>query len=175
MATDLTDFIGQINLSTQLTASSDAVLGVPNDALNYQYIKTIDFGTGDDQADQMYYENNTTTEADVTYDLYGGLTNHFGETINFATIKGIILRNNSDINSIALGPATADEALLWFPDNSAYEVIPPGGISIHIAPNDGWVIVDGSDSITVEALTAFSGLEPDEAGDYDLIIWGTSD
>lgn len=175
MATDLENFVGQINLKFQLTATTDKVLGIPTDALNYQDIHNIAFGTGDDQSDQMYYENNTYTETDMTYDLQGGLVNNFGQTINFATIKGVVIKNNSTMNNLEIGPGITWPALLWFNSDTSYEIIPPGGISVHIAPNDGWDIIDEtSDEIYVSAQTAFSGLDPTEAADFDIIIWGTS-
>ena len=174
MATELTALVGALACQLQITASKDATLAIPNDPLNYLYELDIAFGTGDNQADQLYYDSNDVTETDLEYDFYGGVENNFGDTVTFSSIKGVIIRN-SGLDAIEVSPGDTDPAQLWFGSLLESQKIEPGGIMIQTAPEDGWTVDSSETSLIISAWNVMSGRDPLTAATYDIIVWGVNE
>jgi hypothetical protein len=92
-----------MDLSTTLKVSVDARATKPldlttaEDALNEDYKTVLADGTGDDQADLVWHDRRTiAASSNDDLDLAGVLSDAFGDTVSFARIKGIFIRNRSD-------------------------------------------------------------------------------
>ncbi len=79
-----------------------------------RYEKSLTFGTGENQADQMWHDQREITPSTGTddLDLAGGLTNAFGETITFATIRRIVVINRGEEDGLGGFTETDGEHLL---------------------------------------------------------------
>lgn len=79
-----------------------------------KYEKSLTFGTGENQADQMWHDRREITPSTSTddLDLVGGLTNAFGETVNFVKIKRLIIVNLGEDDGLGGFIETDGEHLL---------------------------------------------------------------
>lgn len=167
-------------------ADTFSVTGTINDAITIAHTKTQDdgavatdplvkainqtlaYGDGDGQVNGFYHERRTlTTGASQEYDLYGGLENEFGETLNFATIKAIIIHSTLPANK-ALTVGNGTHPLVgWVGDGADTVIINPGGKLILVAPNTGYTVTaDTADDLKITNASGGSST-------YDLIILGT--
>lgn len=139
---------GALTSSVQVTVghtnTSSSGLGTANDTLGYTINKTFSNGSGTTQvADLVYHASRSlTTAASETLDLYGGLTDAFGTTLNFARIKSITIENTSGSMTVTLGAADAPVAL--FDPATATVLIKPYGAVTLVAPLAGWTVTDSS-------------------------------
>lgn len=84
--------------------------GVINDRIAMEFREAIQWATGtaDGQINLAYYKRETGIGASVTtvYDLAGSLLDHSGNTISFAEVVLIIIRNRSSTaaNYLLMGP-----------------------------------------------------------------------
>jgi hypothetical protein len=99
---------GQISVTYQATPSKTIATGVQTGTAQARINKSwaISSGTVLDKADQMYsYYQSITGSSSVTLDLTS-LADAFGDVVNFARVKAIIVVNKSTANSITVGNAT---------------------------------------------------------------------
>ena len=98
-------------------------------------------GTGANQANQVYERVNDVTltaGTSITLDLNGTLINSQGETVNFTSIKLLVIINNSTDSSCTLtvGAAAANKWETWTTvTGSTLLVRAQGGIAILGAPD----------------------------------------
>lgn len=122
-------------------------------------------GTGANQANQWFSERVTLAATSKNLDLFGGLTNGFGETINFVTIKQILIYNRSSTaTEILTISGTALTNLLG--GTTPTVKIGPSGVWTQSSPIDGYAITDSSGDV----LTIDSGTDTIT---YDIFILGT--
>ena len=140
---------------------------------------TMADGSGSGQADLMYTVSDTLASgANTTIDLLGALSQVFGDTLNFAKVKAIFIRNNIAVTGATLivGGAAANAFDGIFADSSDKDNIPPTGADsdaiwgmTRINPGTGW---------TVDATHQNLKLEHDASDSndisYDIVIIGTS-
>jgi len=68
-------------------------------------------------------------------DLYGGLTNSFGTTINFTSIKGIIIyADSANTNDVLVGGDGSAAFVNWVSASNDVVVVKPGGLFALINP-----------------------------------------
>lgn len=125
-------------------------------------------GTGSGQANMLWSdERSLTSGANESLDLAGSLTDAFGTTITFATVKAIIVEVPST-NTVNLTLGAAASAQFVGPLGSATDTVSvrPGGVFVAVAPQTGW---------TVTATTAdlFKVLAGAAAMTYRITIIGT--
>ncbi len=148
-------------------------------------VLTITTGTGDNQAQKVYYERRTVTIASPTddLDLAGGLTDWFGNTLTFKNVKGLIILNlgvgddddqtPTDGQDLLVGGAGAASNAWGVPfdgDQDAKLRVRSGGWLPLPAPMDGYSVQAGEqDTLRIEH--AGSGAS---GGDivYDILVWG---
>lgn len=181
MATDLTDLIVNLGTSIGTTARKSLDLSTPESKVSQAKNFSTTFGTGLGKADQLFHDRRivaASTSDDL--DLAGVLTNAFGGTITFASIKAIVLYNRSDETwgahsvatdaTIAVGGAAANE--FQGPMEAAGDaiVVPAGGLFVITKPETaGWpVTADTGDILRIENLDG-----TDEAM-YDIFLIGES-
>lgn len=117
-------------------------------------------GTGVGQANALWTDRRTLA-AGITdsLDLAGGLTDAFGDTLNFTTIRAVLLYNTetSAGRTLTIGNAAVNPCALWFSAAVQSETLHREGISLHVSPTDGWTVGAGaSDVLRITNPTAFS-------------------
>jgi len=182
-------------MTTSLTLTSDLKftwefqnildLATARDQNHLRQNDQIADGTGADQADQIWHDRRrlTPSTASDLLDLAGSLTNVFGQTVTFATVRGIMIINKgvpdaspatawtvTSGEDIDVGGAAANPFTSLFDGSATAKVtIRSGGTMIFVAPADGYAVTAGSADILQIAL--------DGAGadvEYDIVIWGTA-
>lgn len=106
-------------------------------------------GTGASQADIEWVSYRTlAASSNETIDLYGGLTDAFGVTLNFVKVKGIwIYAASANVNNVIFKPAAATSFLGPFGAAAHQVSIPPAGHFMVTAPVAGWAVTDSTDDI----------------------------
>jgi len=140
-------------------------------------------GTGAGKADQLYFTEGTLAhDADVDIDLAGALTNIRGETITFARIKAIILKNVSDEQetptaaNLALGGGDGGDGTNAFAtwissqaaDGSEYLIARAGGGNM-IWASDATAYEVTADSADILRILNLDGADQ---GAYELLLVG---
>jgi hypothetical protein len=129
---------------------SDTLLDhtTPTSRIGKNLLQTYTSGTGSNQANQWWADRRTLAATSENLDLFGGLTDAFGNTINFVTVKEIAILNRSTtaadfllISGTALAGMASGNIVVW-----------ASGRWVLSAPLNGFTIVDaGQDILTVDA------------------------
>lgn len=135
---------------TQVAGSQPGFVSAKDTA---QRTSTTQFssGTGDGSVDLMLRKEYTVSSGGGTQaiDLVGANTDAFGNTISFAKIKGILVRNSSAVAvSLKPGASSAWVALL----KSGSEVVIPayGILAFGVESGNGHSISAGSDNLLLQ-------------------------
>lgn len=174
MASDLTGLAGFIELVIHLTAQRALDLATPEDELRHAIKETVAFGSGADQADQIWHDRATIAASQpLVLDLQGELTNAFGQTVNFATVKAVFIHNRSDQQ----GAPTAAELLVGGGANewqgffgAAGDLIrlKAGAWFIWASPASGYAVgAEASDDLKILETAALQA-------EVDIVIVGTA-
>lgn len=166
MATTLATTLTLI-LSAKYNKDFDLQDAVNNLTLNKN--DTLATGTGSNQADVLWHDTRSLTATSEDLDMAGSLTNAFGDTVTFATIKGILIHNKSTSSTeiLSVGGAAANQLINWVGNSSDIVKIGPDGILLLWNPIDGYAVTAG----TGDLLKIDSGTDTIE---YDIVILGTS-
>jgi hypothetical protein len=127
--------------------------------------KSFTYGTGDNQVDAYFGDSHgMAADANKQYDLVGGESDPFGDTVSFSKIKAMVLRNTSDelgtptaaILAVGGGTDGAGTAawVNWVANASDIVNVPAGGMLIITAPEDGFAIAGGADVLRVEEVAS---------------------
>lgn len=127
-------------------------------------------GTGAGAVDLYVADTRTLAgSANEDIDFSGGFTNDFGDTITFADVKGLAIRNQSSSNgALGISPAAANGFLGPFADASDMISVNPGE---HVLITDfavGWVVTAATADL-INITNAGAGTMT-----YDIIILGSS-
>ena len=124
-------------------------------------------GNGDDEANRLFADKGTIAlNGDVDLDLFGGVTDIFGDVISFSEVKAILLWNRSDsvedngtATTAELGMGGGDNDAgnaafdTWITstaaDGSELVIVPSGGFVMVMAPNTGYVCAAASDELRI--------------------------
>src|SRR5690349_4959054 len=94
----------QISAGLSAQATKSFGLETVSDPLAPSYALTMTDGTAAGQANQQWSSRRTlAASASETLDLTGVLTDAFGDAVNFARIKAILISNTSTTGSLTLG------------------------------------------------------------------------
>jgi hypothetical protein len=139
-------FVGGVTISTQINYSSALDLQTINAPIARAVAIQFTSGTGSNQANMVWSdERSLSSGANEELDFAGVLTDAFGSTITFATVKGIIVESAStNTVDITLGNAAATQFLGPFGAAAHTAVVRPGGIFVSIAPQTGYTVTGGS-------------------------------
>lgn len=163
-------FSGNLKVSLSGTFSSDNDLSTVQQAYTYSKAFPLVNGTAANQANQLFMDQRTiTASSSENLDLYGGLTNAFGTTINFASIKGIIIyAASSNTNNVIVGGDATSGFANWISDTSDEIVVKPGGLFALVDPGaDGYAVTDSTADI-LKITNSSSGTSVT----YDVILIG---
>ncbi len=158
-----------IKLAVNATLVGDNDLGSRDYVLSYA--KTIQFahGTGANQANQIWTDTRqlaASTAEDL--DLYGVLVSALGTTLNFTTIKAIIVyAHTTNTNNVVLG-GDANGLINWVGNANDVVNIRPGGFICLIAPDATAYAVTDVTGQNLQVANSSSG----SVVDYDIIVIG---
>lgn len=160
---------GQIDINVAARRKITGGLSTPTEDLAYAIALTLENGTGVNQA--QYFYNATlafSISTPQTLDVFGSLVDGLGVTMNFATVRAIIIKNKSETAGqiLTVGGAASNQFAGMFSDVSDKLVIRPGGTAILLAPRDGYTVTTG----TADQLKFDPGAAAFSA---DVIIIGT--
>lgn len=160
---------GRLTLSGNFTNPAD--LATPSDLLAYALTVPFVFsnGTGANQCNFQWTDTRSvaaTSNDDI--DLYGGITDAFGDAINTVSIKLMVIYHRSATGTLQIGGA-ANAFSSWLADPSDAVILRPGGVLSLVAPDaTGYTVTSGTgDILRVRAPDASPATIT-----YDIILWG---
>jgi hypothetical protein len=127
-------------------------------------------GTSSNQANALFEDTRTlVASATEELDLYGGLTDAFGTTLNFVTIKAIRIKAaTANTNNVVVGNASSNPFTGPLGGTTPTLTIPPGGLVMLVAPVSGWAVTNASSD-----KLRFTNSAGTTSVSYDLIVVGT--
>jgi hypothetical protein len=155
------------NLKGFLTKALD--IGTATLTVDYNKRYTMTNGTGADQENMMWTDTRTLTASSTEdLDLYGGLTNAFGDTVNFTAIKGLfIFPAAANTNNVLVG-GDGSAVVGWVGNASDIVAIKPGGFFGYYDPTGGGVTVTDTSADVLQLANSAGGTSVV----YDIIIVG---
>lgn len=145
-------------------------LSTVRDRLTKRYGISLQHGTGDGQANQIWHDQRSiAASANEDLDVAGGLTNALGAVLTFTKIKAIIIKAaDANVNNVVVTrPASTGVPL--FAAASDAVAVQPGGLLALVLPKTGIAVVGGSsDLINIANSTSGSAVL------YDIIIIGVA-
>lgn len=163
-------FNGTVKVIVDALLEGDLDLGTGRHKIDSSYSTVLANGTAANQASQMWSDTRTiTASANDDLDLAGVLTNAFGSTITFTSVKAIVVRaataNTNDV--IIGGSATNPFETFLGGTNPSVTVVPGGSFSITSPEATGFVVTAATGDIL--RLTNAAG---GTSVVYDIIIIG---
>lgn len=129
-------------------------------------------GTGLDQADLVFHDKRTlSATSSESLDLAGGLTDAFGQSLAFARIKAITIRNLATTAGyhLEVGGAASNAFVNWVGDASDVLRIGPGGVMQLWNPSAaGYAVTAGTGDLLKINNPNGASLE------YEIILIGAS-
>ena len=149
-----------LKLTLSINAQNSVDIGTAKYTPTYTYESTFTNGTGSSQAEIVFTDERTlaaSTSEDL--DLYGSLADQFGNTINGATLKRLIVEASpTNGDNILVGGAASNTFAAIFDAGSNKVKVFPGGLFAWSVPGTGATITNSSaDLLRIE--NADSGAE----------------
>jgi hypothetical protein len=124
-------------------------------------------GTSDNQIDRVWSDTRSAAGAADPLDVRGGITSQLdGSTIQLADLCLVAIRNKSTTATLSIGGGSNPITGLWGASGDIIK-IPPGGIFLWWAPDDGIATVAGTGDILNVDPGAFTI-------EYDILLAGRS-
>lgn len=139
---------GALSSSVQVRFGHDQTatpgLSTPRDNLGHTITKIFANGSGTAQVADLVYHGNRTlgSGASETIDLFGSVTDAFGNTLSFARVKTITIENESGSMTLTIGNAVSPIAI--FDPATATVTVPPLGFLCLAGPLSGWPVTDAT-------------------------------
>lgn len=164
-----TTFTGSVYLQVVGTLIKALDIGTGTIDINYSQRNRIANGTGADQANMVWTDTRTVTaSSSEDLDLYGGLTNAFGDTVNFTAIKGIfIFAAAANTNNVVVGGDAAG-LVNYVGANNDTTIVKPGGFYCIYDPSAGGYGVTDTTADVLQIANSSSGTSVT----YDIIVIG---
>ena len=144
------DLTTTVTCRLQATAVKAGDLVNEQAALNLNYSDSLADGSGTNQADLLWRDTATISSgASTTIDLLGALSGLFGETVNFASVKGIFIRNRTTAggSNLVVGAAASNPFDSMFSAVGDSLILPAMGTGtsdmwslVMWAPASGWTV-----------------------------------
>lgn len=151
------------------TLSNTIDIGSAGYSFNKTFSQTFANGTGASQANQIWTDSREISgSGNDDLDMATSLTNAFGTTLTFTSIKGIIISAASaNGGNIEVGAEGTNPFASFFGDATDQLVIAPGGFFGLVNPAaDGYAVTAGTGDILRIANTDGSAVN------YDIMIIG---
>lgn len=140
-------------------------LSTPSESISINQSQTFTDGTGSNQIGEIWHDTRTITGSE-NLDLFGTLTNAFGETVSFAAVKILFIHNKATTTAfdLTLSGSFLENDLLG--GTTPTIVLGPGGVCLLTSPMDGFDVTATTD----DTLTVNSGAN---SVAYDILLAGT--
>ena len=166
---------GNLHLVAALDDVRSAVTGSSRESgrrsMAFDVAWQIASGTAASQADRIWADTRTVADgATDALDLSGTLTDAFGATVSFATLKAIVIAAASaNTTTLTLArPAGATGVTLFAATSDALAPISAGGLVCWVNPAAGLTVTNSTADI-INVVNSASA-----AANYDVILIGTS-
>ena len=159
---------GSIDIRAALRRTNANALSTPSEDCSYSIAQSLANGTGVGEAMYFYSRRLSLAAAPQTLDIYGGLTDGLGTTLNFATVRALIVHNRSSTagHVLTIGNAASNQFASFLGAANETVIVRPGGTIVLLAPRDGYTVVQSSADLLK--------LDPGaNTFDADVIIVGT--
>lgn len=125
-------------------------------------------GTGADQVAQAFVDDRTlSASANETLDIFGGLSDALGRTVNFVNVKGFCIEAAAtNGGNIVIGAAASHPFLAGFGGTAPTFAVAAGG-RFYVENPAGWAITDATNDAIKIANS--DGANP---GSYTITIFG---
>jgi hypothetical protein len=146
-------------------------LGTPSFRLQTRALNRLTEGTTSNKADKLFSDTRTiSASSSENLDMAGTLTDPFGVTLTFATVKAIYVKASSaNTNNVCVGGAASNGFLGPFSDATDIACVKPGGVLLITAPATGWTV-----TATTGDLLKVANSSSGSSVSYDVVIIGTS-
>lgn len=163
-------FKGNVKVIVDSLLSSSLDIGTGKHAVVYEDDTAFTNGTGANQANEMFTDQRTiSASSSEDLDLAGSLTNAFGDTITFTSVKAIIIKAAAgNTNDVEVGAASSNDFSTFFGDSSDKLVLKPGSVFCITNPNATGYAVTASTGDLLKIANSSSG----STVTYDIIIIG---
>lgn len=153
---------GGLNVRYYRTDIPISALGV-NAGFDYIELKKIlEHGSGGSRCNLLHFSTRNLVNAVEVIDLNGGLSNYWGDQLNFHAIKILIIRNREGQDGKNLQARFKNETYY----------IGPGGYRVIMEPFGQGIMAFNSSESSEEGSLIFS---TDTDVSFDLIVGGSSD
>ena len=93
-------------------------------------------GTNDNQMSDVIIVSGTLTNSQSVTHSLAAMSNSFGDSINFSTVKTLAVTASG--GDLAIGNAASDQFSAWLGDTNQTAKVASGGILVFVAPLTGW-------------------------------------
>jgi hypothetical protein len=133
-----------------------------------EYLGLVPTGTSASQNDLLFTVSNSLTGT-ASYDLHAFETSAFGNTLSFAKVTTLVIRNRATSAgfNLSVGGGAGGPWATWLGASGDIVVIPPGGVFVLHSPIDGYAVT-GTSSEDLQFDTGANAVA------YDLFIAGRS-
>jgi len=163
-------FNGTVKVIVDALLEGGLDIGTGRHKIDSNYSTTLANGTGANQANQMWADTRTiSASSNDDLDLAGVLTNAFGATLTFTSIKAIVVTAASaNTNDVIIGGSATNPFETFLGGTSPSVTVVPGGSFAIVNPEaTGYVVTAATGDIL--RLTNSAG---GTTVDYDIIIIG---
>ena len=159
-------FIGttKYRIDGEYTSSGD--LTTPLEQLAIAKDQELGNGTGANQANAFFSDSDNLVGESVNLDLFGGLTDAFGTTLNFVKIRELVIHNLSTVSGEVLTLSGNFLTTDVLGGAAPTVIVEPKGHFRVSSPVDGYDVTNA----TADVITIDSGSDTIA---YDIIIIGT--
>jgi len=163
-------FTGTLSIVINALLDSGLDIGTGRHSISETYSNAFTSGTGANQANEVWADTRTiSSSSSDDLDLYGSLTDAFGTTLNFTSIKAIIIKaSSSNGDNLSVGGDAGAPISTIFADTSDEILVPPGGMFMITNPQADGFAVTNTTADVLEITNTDSG----DSAEYDIIIVG---
>lgn len=167
--------ISGTSLTAAIVGTISKTLALPgagaSAALVYSKAVPIDDGTGDNQADTIFYDQRTLANgASEELDLSGTLLDALGQTVNLTKVKAMYFgADPTNTDTIVIGGAAGSQFVAWVGTATDKVKIMPSGFLFVAAPVGGYAVGAGTTD-KLKVLNSAAGAQ----AIYDVIILGNT-
>lgn len=138
----------QIDLRIEFDMLYKSILGTRTipDSSKKLYRKLLDNGTGNNQITSIFWSDFSATAAANSHELLATLTDAYGNTLDFTSIKLIAIINKSTTDTEDLSITGDFISQYW----SGSIPVPAGGFWVQTNPYSGWTVSSGAETIQVD-------------------------
>ena len=165
-----TTIAGQVSLLISSTYQSVGDLSTAKDPVSIKNTFAFTNGEGALKAEAIFHDTRTlAASATEDLDVYGSLTDAFGNTMNFSKIKSIYIKAAAaNTNNVEVGGASANQFQGIMKDTSDISVLRPSAWLAWCVPDaTGMAVTTGTgDLMKIANSSSGTGV------DYDIVIIG---